>query len=181
MILVHLARGFEEVEAVTVVDILRRAGMDAHFVSLTTTREVVGAHGITIDADYMYQDIDYDYCEMLILPGGMDGAVNMLHHKGICSKVKKFARDGRGIAAICAAPMVLGELGVLENRKATIYPGMEDKLKGAEYIDIPVVRDINIITSQGPGTAMQFALAIVGFFKGEEAAEIIAEGLLLDI
>lgn len=179
MILVHLAKGFEEIEAVTVTDILRRAGLDAHFVSVYPSREVVGAHGIVIDADYLYQDIDYGLCEMIVLPGGLEGAKNLLTHKGVRSRVTKFAREGKGIAAICAAPMVLGELGVLENRKATIYPGMEEHLKGAEYIDIPVVRDINIITSQGPATAMEFALAIVEFFKGKESGDKLRSDLLM--
>ena len=180
MILLHLARGFEEIEAVTVIDVLRRAGMDAHFVSLGTSREVVGSHGIVIDADYLYSEIDYDYCEMIVLPGGVDGVMNTIHHKGICAQLRKFARSGRGIAAICAAPTMLGELGILNGRKATVYPGMEKKLVGAEYIDAPVVRDINIITSQGPATAVNFALAIIDFFKEDDVSERVAKGLLLN-
>ncbi len=179
MIFVHLAEGFEEIEAVTVVDILRRAGLEACFVSVDETSTVKGAHGVDIKADYMFKDADYSACDMIVLPGGLPGAHNLRDHEGLRKEISKFHKEGKGLAAICAAPLVFGDLGILKGRKATIYPGMEEELKGAEYIPFPVVRDTNIITSQGPATAMRFALAIVEFFKGEEAKEKLSQDLLM--
>lgn len=179
MILVHLAQGFEEVEAITVVDILRRVDLSAYFVSVTGDKSVKGAHGITVEADYLFEDIDYEKCEMIVLPGGLPGAYNLRDHGGLYRKIALFAEMKKPLAAICAAPLILGSLGILAGRRATIYPGMEDELKGAEAIDFPVVRDNNIITSQGPGTAMKFAVAIVKYFKGDKAGEELSDGLLL--
>ena len=179
MILVHLAHGFEEVEALTSVDIMRRAGLDAHLVSMGDDILVEGSHGIVVKADFMFDDVDYSKCEMIILPGGLPGAHNLREHQGLRQEIKNFAEEGKGLAAICAAPLVFGDLGILEGRKATIYPGMEDELKGAEALDFPVVRDMNIITSQGPATAMKFAIALVSYFKGKEVAEELEEDLLM--
>ena len=179
MILVHLAHGFEEVEALTSVDIMRRAGLDAHLVSMGDDILVEGSHGIVVKADFMFDDVDYSKCEMIVLPGGLPGAHNLRDHQGLRQEIKNFAEEGKGLAAICAAPLVFGDLGILEGRKATIYPGMEDELKGAESLDFPVVRDMNIITSQGPATAMKFAIALVSYFKGKEVAEELEEDLLM--
>ena len=179
MILVHLAYGFEEIEALTSVDIMRRVGMDAYLVSMEEDIYVEGAHGITVKADFMFDEIDYSKCEMIVLPGGLPGAHNLRDHQGLREVIIKFAEEGKGLAAICAAPLVFGDLGILEGRKATIYPGMEEELKGAEHLDFPVVRDMNIITSQGPATAMKFALAIVSYFKGKEVADELEEDLLM--
>lgn len=179
MILVHLAQGFEEVEALTAVDLMRRADMDAYLVSMGENLLVEGAHGITIKADYMFEDVDYSKCEMIVLPGGLPGAYNLRDHQGLREQILKFAEDGKGLAAICAAPLVFGDLGILDGRKATIYPGMEEHLKGAEPIGFPVVRDMNIITSQGPATAMKFALALVSYFKGKDKADELEEDLLM--
>lgn len=179
MILVHLAYGFEEIEALTVVDLLRRVNLDAYLVSMGDDMYVEGAHGITVKADYMFDDIDYSKCQMIVLPGGLPGAHNLRDHQGLRKEILKFAEEGKGLAAICAAPLVFGDLGILEGRKATIYPGMEEELKGAESIGFPVVRDMNIITSQGPATAMKFALSIVSYFKGKEVADELEEDLLM--
>ena len=182
MILVHLAEGFEEVEAVTVLDILRRAGLDARFVALDgegNGKRVRGAHGITLEADFLFAEADYEDCEMIVLPGGMPGALNLRDHQGLSEKIRDFASAGKPLAAICAAPLVFGSLGILAGRKATIYPGMEKELKGAEALDFPVVRDENIITAQGPATAMKFAIALVKFFKGEKAGEELEADLLM--
>ena len=181
MILVHLAKGFEEIEAVTVTDILRRAGLDAHFVSVYPSREVVGAHGIVIDADYLYQDIDYGLCEMIVLPGGLPGADNLQAHEGLRQHVKCFAADSsKKLAAICAAPQVFGACGILEGKNATIYPGMESHLAGGNATGKNVTVDGNIITGMGPALAMEFALKLVEEIKGKEAAEEVAQGLLYD-
>ena len=179
MILIHLAKGFEEIEALTQVDILRRAGLDAYFVSVDDGIYVEGAHGITIKADFMFEETDYSKCEMIVLPGGLPGAYNLRDHLGLRQEILSFEAKGKGLAAICAAPLVLGDLGILEGRKATIYPGMEEELKGAEPLDFPVVRDKNIITSQGPATAMKFAVSIVEYFKGADAGDRLREDLLM--
>lgn len=179
MIFVHLAEGFEETEAVTTVDILRRAGLDAEFVSVTGERAVKGVHGITVTADSLIEEADYGGCGMMVLPGGLPGAYNLREHKLLCRKLAAFAEEGKALAAICAAPLVLGSLGILAGKKAAIYPGMEEELRGAEALDVPVVRDGNIITAQGPASAMKFAIAIVEYFKGEEAGEAVEKDLLM--
>lgn len=179
MVLVHLATGFEEIEALTVVDLLRRVDIDVASVSVTGEKTVEGAHGIKVNTDYLFEEVDYERCQMIVLPGGLPGAYNLRDHKGLCKNIVRFAAEGKGLAAICAAPLVLGSLGLLSGKKATIYPGMEEELKGAEAMDFPVVRDVNIITSQGPATAMKFAKTIVEYFKGKEAGEALAEDLLM--
>lgn len=170
MVYVFLAEGFEEIEAITPVDVLRRIGIEAQLVStIPGERTVVGAHGIKLTADICFEDADFDKCEMLVLPGGLPGATNLGAHEGLCTKLKEFAAVGeegdKYVAAICAAPMVLGELGILEGKMATIYPGMEESLKGAVPMKNRVVVDGNIITSKGPGTAMEFAVELAGVLK----------------
>lgn len=179
MIAVHLADGFEEVEAITTVDLLRRADMDVVTVSVMGRKDVLGAHEITVQADALFEEINYDECEMMILPGGGEGAQNLDAHGGINENLAEFAESGKWIAAICAAPMVLGHHGLLKNRKATIYKGMESELTGAEYVDEKVVVDGNLITSQGPATAMFFVLKIIELLKNKKEADAIAEDLLL--
>ena len=181
MVYIHLAEGFEEVEALTVVDLLRRAGREALLVSVTGGKLVAGAHGIKVEADLLFEAADYSQCEMIVLPGGMPGTENLAAHGGLCDKIKEFNEKGRLIAAICAAPMVLGGLGLLEGRKATIYPGMEKFLKSASHGEGRVVTDGNIITSMAPGTAMEFGLALVERLCGVEAAEELREDLVFNI
>lgn len=179
MIYIYLAEGFEEVEALTAADILRRAGKDARLVSVTGKIPVTGAHGITVNADCRFEEADHAGCEMLVLPGGMPGTKNLGAHEGLCEKLRQFAEEGKWVAAICAAPMVLGNLGLLHGRHAVIYPGMEAFLKGAVCEDQAVVRDQNIITSQGPGTAMRFALALAEVLCGADTSAKLAEELIL--
>ncbi len=179
MIFVHLAEGFEEIEAVATADILRRGGLDVSLVSVTGELCVKGAHGIVVEADSLLEDMDYDVCDMIALPGGIPGAYNLRDNRELCRKIAVFNEEGKGLAAICAAPLVFGALGILTGKKATIYPGMEEELKGAEALDFPVVRDGNVITAQGPAAAMKFAVAIVKYFKGEEAGEALEKDLLL--
>lgn len=181
MVLIHLATGFEEIEALTAADLLRRAGKDALLVSVTGDKTVAGAHGIKVEADLLFEEADYSSCEMIVLPGGMPGTKNLAAHSGLCDKIKEFNRSGRLIAAICAAPMVLGGLGLLEGRKATIYPGMEKHLGGASHEEGKVVTDGNIITSMGPGTAMDFGLALVERLCGKDAAKELREDLIFSI
>lgn len=180
MIYVHLAEGFEEIEALTVVDLLRRAEISVKTVSMEKGLEVKGAHDILVKADIMFSDADYEECEMIVLPGGMPGTSNLMKNEDLLNRIKEFNREGKNIAAICAAPMILGEIGILDGKKATIYPGMESHLKQGEYKDMPVVVDGNIITSKGPATAMTFALELVGILKDEAAKEETSKGLLFE-
>ncbi len=175
MIYVHLADGFEEIEAITVTDVLRRAGAEVCTVSVSGKLEVRGTHGIEVRADIPFDKADYESCEMLVLPGGMPGTTNLLEHEGLMHEIRKAAGEGKWVCAICAAPMVLAAAGVLDGRQATIYPGMENYIACAKASNEPVVRDGNIITSKAPGTAMKFALALVEALYGREKAERIGK------
>lgn len=179
MIYVHFAEGTEEIEFVTIIDLLRRSSIDAVSVSITGKTQVRGAHGISIVTDTTFEEADYDKCDMIVLPGGMPGTLNMAAHEGLTDKIKSFDKAGKQIAAICAAPMVLAGCGILSGKKAVIYPGMEEHLGDAEVSSQRVQTDGNIITSQGPGTAMEFALEIIKTIKGHKAAEEIKKELLL--
>ena len=178
MVYVFLAHGFEEVEAVTVTDVLRRAGIQVKTVSLMEEKLVYGSRGIAVEADIMFREGDYNKCEMLVLPGGMPGTENLCNHRDLVAELKQFYLKGKPVAAICAAPMVLGRCGILEGHDATIYPGMEEELIGAIKKKDDVVVSGNVITSKGPATAMKFALTIINYIKGNEKAEEIAEELL---
>lgn len=171
MIYVCLADGFEEIEAITVTDILRRAGAEVKMVSITDRLEVKGAHGIKIQADILFEEADDESCRMIVLPGGMPGTTNLLKHEGLVQKIRQIYERGEWVCAICAAPMVLAAAGVLAGKKATIYPGMEKDIEGAIPTEGAVVRDGNVITSKAPGTAMKFALALVEALYGKEKAE----------
>lgn len=178
MVYVHLANGFEEVEALTVIDLLRRAGVEVKSVSITGEKRVMGTHDIPVEADIIFEEADYDACEMIVLPGGLPGADYLGEHVGLVKQIRDFAANGKYLAAICAAPQVFGAQGVVEGKKATIYPGMEGCLKGALPQDEIVVQDDKIITSMGPATAMPFALKLIEVLKGKETAENVAGGLL---
>lgn len=180
MIYVHLATGFEEIEAITITDVLRRSGAEVKTVSVADEKLVTGAHGITVEADLLFAEADYSACEMLVLPGGMPGTVNLGKHSGLTHELKAAAKACKWVCAICAAPMVLGGLGLLEGKKATIYPGMEGHLRGAEAVNAAVVQDGKIITSMGPGTAMEFAFALVEAVYGEEKADELRGDMICD-
>ncbi len=180
MIYVHLAEGFEEVEALTAVDVLRRAECDAKLVSVTGSMVVTGTHGIPVQADLLFEDADYENCEMIVLPGGLPGATNLLEHKGLKAQIEAFAAAGKWLAAICAAPMVLGAHGVLRGKKATIYPEMEEHLIGAEPTGETVTVDGNVITGQGPALAMEFALQLLEALKGREVRDEVASDMLYE-
>ncbi len=178
MVFVHLAEGFEEVEALTVVDVLRRGQVEVRTVSVTGEKVVNGSHGIPVCADILFEEADYEDCQMIVLPGGMPGAANLRDHRGLCDRIRAFRESGKGIAAICAAPMVLGSCGILEGGRATIYPGMEDELTGAEATGEDVTVWENIITGKGPGLAMAFALKVLETIRGRQVRDQVAEGLL---
>ena len=178
MVFIHLAEGFEEVEALTAVDVLRRAGVDARTVSVTGARSVTGTHGIPVEADLLFEEADYISCEMIVLPGGLPGATNLGDHEGLTDQIKAFAAAGRKVAAICAAPMVLAQCGILEGKEATIYPGMEEELAGARATGANVTVCGNIITGKGPALALECARALTEALKGEEVRTEVAAGLL---
>lgn len=179
MIYLHLATGFEEIEALTCVDILRRAGMDVNMVSVTDKKEVTGAHGIPVTADLLFGEADYDACGMILLPGGMPGSANLFAHQGLCKQILRFQSEGKWLAAICAAPgVVLGQLGILKGKKAVCYPGFESDMTGAEVATDPVALDGKIITSRGPGTAYLFAFKIVELLASPEKANELKSGML---
>lgn len=175
-----LATGFEDMEAIATIDILRRAGIEVKSVSITDTKEVTSAHGITITADVLFDETDFSDAIWLILPGGLPGATNLAACKPLTTLLTEHNRAGRNIAAICASPaVVLAPLGILDGREAVCYPGFEDKMPNAKKGFTPVVTDGNIITANGPASAVLFALSIVAKTKGEEIAREVAEGLLL--
>jgi 4-methyl-5(b-hydroxyethyl)-thiazole monophosphate biosynthesis len=178
-ILIHLATGFEETEAVTIIDVLRRANLDVTIVSVTGSLSVTGAHNITIKADQLYDEADYATSTMIILPGGMPGTTNLMNHAGLTGQLKKFHEEKRFIAAICAAPMILGSLGFLQKRKAVCYPGFESKLTGATVLYTPFEVDENIVTGRGVGTALAFSLEIVRLLKGEHLASELRSILVI--
>lgn len=167
---VFLAEGFEEMEAVTPVDLLRRVNVDAKFVSITGSKAVTGAHGITYMADLLFEEIEDD-ADMLVLPGGMPGTTNLMAHEGLAELLVKQYDAHKWVAAICAAPMVLGALGIVMGRFATIYPGMEEYLVGADLSGEEVCVSGNVITSKAPGTAVPFALKLVEVLVSESYAE----------
>ena len=166
--IVFLANGFEEMEATGTVDILRRGGIDTKTVSITDDRKVIGAH-----------NMEYTAADALILPGGMPGASNLNNSEPVKEVLLQQYREGRIVAAICAAPMVLGGLGLLKGRKATCYPGFEPKLIGATVTGEAVEVDGNVVTGRGPGLVFNFGLALVSVLKGDAVAEEVAAGLLL--
>lgn len=179
---IFLADGFEEVEALTPVDMMRRAGLDIQTVSIGEDRYVTGAHGVTIEADLNIDDEDMSQADCLIAPGGMPGAKNLHDSAKVCKLFKDQAARGGKIAAICAAPAVLlAQLGILNGRSATCYPGFEKALTegGAEYeADSRVVIDGDIITANGPSSALPFALAIVDMLAPGKAEEVEKQILL---
>jgi 4-methyl-5(b-hydroxyethyl)-thiazole monophosphate biosynthesis len=179
MVYIHLAEGFEEIEALACVDLLRRVGLETLMVSVTGRKAVKSVRGVTVEADILFEEADYNKCDMIVLPGGMPGAKNLEEHQALINTIIEFAEKGEWIAAICASPMILGHKGLLKGRKATIFPGMEEDLEGADAMPERVVIDGNIITSQGPGTAMEFAIAIVSVLKGKVIAENLKKDLVM--
>jgi 4-methyl-5(b-hydroxyethyl)-thiazole monophosphate biosynthesis len=177
---IFLADGFEEIEALTSVDVLRRAGMPVTTVSINPGLEVTGAHGVTVVADSLFDENDYSDAEWLVLPGGIPGAPNLAAHQGVCDAlVAQDDRDGK-IAAICASPaVVLGPLGLLHEREAVCYPGLEDTVEGVKWMKASVAVDGHVVTGNGPAAAAPFALTIVAETQGQDAADKVAADMLL--
>ena len=178
MIYVFLATGFEDIEAIAPVDIMRRAGLKVQTVSITGEQIVVSAHGVGIASDLMLSEVDFSQAEMLVLPGGLPGSTNLDACKPLTEAIKRHFESGGPIAAICAAPLVYGHLGLLKGRRATCYPGVERELAGATYTAAIVERDGNIITGKGPAAAFEFGYTIVDFFLGEGASQPLRQGMI---
>lgn len=176
-IFVFLITGFEEIEALATVDILRRAGLNVQTVSLTGERTVSGSHGVTVAADMLFEEVPFGEADLLVVPGGTpayDG------HEGLKKEVLAFYEKGGKVAAICASPMVFGGLGILRGRRATCYPGFEKYLEGATLCtDLPVVVDGHVVTGQGPGLTVEFALTLVELMAGRDKRGEIARQLLV--
>lgn len=178
-IAVHLADGFEEIEAISIIDVLRRAGLDVVAVSITGKLEVHGAHQINVIADVLFDDVDYESIHMIVLPGGMPGASNLNAHVGLKAQIVKFNEARKPLAAICAAPLVYGNLGILNGRQAVCYPGFEKYLSGAEVLTNSVAESGHVTTGRGPGVAIQFALKLVEQLVSAEKAELLAGQMLV--
>jgi 4-methyl-5(b-hydroxyethyl)-thiazole monophosphate biosynthesis len=178
---VFLANGFEEMEAITPIDILRRADIKVNTISISDNYEVCGAHGIKIIADYLFDDVDFSKSDLLFLPGGMPGTKNLDGHEGLKNLIINHFNLGKNIAAICAAPSILGKLGILEGKEAICYPGFENQLLGATLSENKVVKSGTIITAQGAGVAVDFALKLVEELKGKLVADKIASSICCNI
>ena len=175
---VFLAEGFEEIEGLTVVDLLRRAKIETEMVSVMDGKQIKGSHGIKVTADSMFAEVDFSDADLLVLPGGMPGKLNLGNHEGLCELLKKHYEDGKIIAAICAAPSVFGQLGLLNGRVATCYPGFESKLEGAIVCATKVAVDGNVTTAKGMGAAIDFSLKLIEQLSDQQTALEISEGIM---
>lgn len=176
---VFFADGFEEIEALASVDVLRRAGLNVQMVSVTSGEIVTGAHGVPVLCDKNIENCDFFDASLMVLPGGMSGASTLAECEDLHRALLGMVEAGKPVAAICAAPMVLGKLGLLKGKKATCYPGFEQYLEGAVCTGALVEQDGNVITGKGPGAAIPFALALVGLLVGEEKVRELKEGMIL--
>lgn len=177
MVYVMLADGFEEIEALTVVDVLRRVNIKTYTVSIGRDRTVTGAHSIPLVADLLISEADLEAADMIVLPGGMPGAENLYKNTILEKAIESRVSQKKWIAAICAAPFILGKKGYLKGKEAICYPGFEKDLAGAVIRDKKVVISDKFITSKGPGTALDFALAIVSVLRDEKTADTLRAGM----
>ncbi len=180
MIHIFLATGFEEVEALTPLDILRRLNLEAQLVSCTGDAIVSSCHGVSVKTDALFEEATLQPTDALVLPGGMPGAENLLHHEALVKALVKHHKEGGLTCAICAAPMVLGENGILKGVKATCYPGFETHLHGADYTARLVQEDENIITGRGPGAAMEFGFTIAARYVPAEVVKQLRKGMIYE-
>lgn len=178
MIYLFFATGTEEIEALATVDILRRAGLDVQLVSITGQLTVNGSHNIKVVCDAMVEDIDLSKARLLVLPGGLPGATNLAAHPLVNKAVLAHAAQGRMIAAICAAPLVLGRLGLLQGHRATCYPGFEDELAGATCTSALVEHDGQFVTGKGPAAVFEFSYKLVELLKDKATADALRDGMI---
>ena len=189
MVYVFLAEGFEEVEALTPVDILRRAGVEVKTVSISDDYIVTGAHGIPVMADTLLSQTSDSVpggwndaqrlgeCDMIVLPGGLPGATNLDACQRLRDMIMVHYQAGKPLAAICAAPIVYGHLGILEGKRVTCYPGFEKELTGAQYTAALVETDGQFITACGPAAAMEFGYQLAAYFVDKEQVDALREGM----
>lgn len=170
MLYMFFAPGFEEVEAIATLDVIRRAGIDIYSVGVGS-KNITGSHNITVKCDIDDMEATFSGLEGVILPGGMPGTINLFESEKVMNAVDYCNASGKLLCAICAAPLILGRKGLLDGKEATCFPGFEDELKGAKISDKFVVTDGNVITGKGMGSAVNFGLEIVAYFKGRETAD----------
>ena len=178
---VFLADGFEEIKGLTVVDVLRRAGVETVTVSVTGRTQIRGSHGIMVGADCLFEETGTEDADMLVLPGGMPGTLNLQAHEGLEKLLLKFDSGKKYLAAICAAPIILSGLGMLKGRKACAYPSFEDQLDCAEVLKAPVVSDGHITTGRGMGAAIPFALRLAEILCGKEKSEEVGASIVYNV
>ena len=176
MFYLFLANGFEEIEALATVDVLRRAEVPVLTVGVSGSI-VEGSHGIKVEADILLDNVEPDRMEGIILPGGMPGTLNLFNNETVIKSVEFCAANGLLLAAICAAPLILGRMNLLDGKEAVCFPGFEDELKGAKISDNFVCTSDNVVTAKGMGSAVNFGIAIVAYFKGQDYADSLKSGL----
>ena len=175
---VFMADGFEDVEALIPVDVLRRGGVEVVTVSTTEFPSVESAHGVSIETDLLFEQCDFSDADLLMLPGGMPGASNLFAHEGVCNAVKAQAAAGKKVSAICAAPaVVLAPLGILDGKRATCYPGFESALEKATYTGDLVTVDGNVTTAEGPAAAFPYAYELLAQLTDKQTSDQVAEGM----
>lgn len=172
-----MADGFEDIEALIPLDIMRRGGVEFQTVSITGSKDVTSAHGVTVMTDMTFDEACLDDADLLMLPGGMPGAENLNNHEGVKKALVQQVEKGRLVAAICAAPMVPGGLGLLKGKRATCYPGFEGYLEGAEYTAELCTVDGNIVTGEGPAAALPYAYTLLSMLTDKETAAAVAGGM----
>ena len=176
---IFIAPGFEEIEALTPADVLIRAGAEVELISITEDKSVTGGHGLTVVCDRVFEGKPIEEKDILILPGGIPGAKHLQEHKKLSELIKHYDSQEKWIGAICAAPMILGDMGLLADRKATCYIGFEHHLKGAHHYPVPAITDGHIITGRGIGAAMEFSLEIVANLYGPEKASELRKKMVV--
>lgn len=174
---VYFATGYEEIEALAVVDVLRRGNVEVSMVGVSG-KTVVSARGISINMDTTLDEINHDEIDMMVLPGGVPGIINLEANERLISELKSFREKGKWLAAICAAPSILGSQGLLVGEKATCYPNYESKLIGCEHVDEKVVVSGKIVTGKGAGAALDFAIKILEVLQGKEIADQVRKSMI---
>lgn len=177
---VFFAEGYEEIEALTTVDLCRRAGIEVLMVATDNAASVTGSHGIRVSMDIALSDVDFDSLDMLVLPGGKSGTENLEHCSALMEQLDRFYESGRWIAAICAAPSIFGHRMYLEGKRATSYPSFTEHLKGARVTHSPAVSDGNVITGRGMGASIAFGLLIVEKLISGQAADELAKTIVYE-
>ncbi len=178
MIYVFLATGFEDIEAIAPVDIMRRLGLTVTTVSVTGERVVTSAHGVGIVADKLFEEVNLDKAELLVLPGGMPGATNLYECEPLRKAIMKHYQEEKMLAAICAAPLVFGRMGILKDVQVTCYPGFESELEGAKCSGSILEEDALFLTAKGPGAALEFGFALAELFADQREVERLRRSMI---